>query len=180
MKLFDLDKNGNIIPQADTLCVPAFKLIWDRDKDKNKSVALKELTYLYLAVDYQSPYTNFPIDKKESIIIKDLFDKGWKPDVDLLKAKKFYIEANQTHSLRLLESARYACDKLSDYFNKVNFAKTDDNHKFLFNVDDVANNISKIGKIIESLDIVESKLKTEQSSNTKVMGGKGKIGAYER
>lgn len=179
MKLFDLDKNGSIIPSAETLSAPLLNKIWMRDKEKNKAQALKELTFIYLSEDNQSPYSNFPEDKKNEMIINDLFKKNWKPDKELQEAISFYKQAIQTHSMRLLNAARVACDNLSDYFHGVNFTDTDEEGRPLYTAKDVAANLAAVGKIIESLDVVEDKIKREISSKIKVRGG-GTISDRER
>jgi hypothetical protein len=60
----------------------------------------------------------------------------------------------------MLNSARLAVEKLSNYFKNSN-----PNDKFY------TANLEKLGKIIESLDKLEEKVKKEQTSETKVRGG---------
>jgi hypothetical protein len=160
MNIFNL-KNNKVIIDPDKLIIPEFKSIWERDKSKDKENAFKELTYVYMLVDFKSPYQAYPEDIREIKIKEDLFkDKNWKPD-DLIKsACKKYYELIETPTLRMLNSARIAVEKLSNYFKVSN-----PNDK------SYTANLEKLGKIIESLDKLEEKVKKEQTSETKVRGG---------
>ena len=51
--------------------------------------------------------------------------------------------------------------------------------KPLYNAKDVASNLEKVGRIVESLDKLENKIKREVKSDSRIRGG-GEIGLYER
>ena len=79
--MFDLDPNNNvIIKEPVILNVKEFKVIWDRDKTKNKSQANKEFSYLYLKNDFKSPYRNsYSKEEITDVLKRDLgFDDDWK------------------------------------------------------------------------------------------------------
>ena len=102
-----------------------------------------------------------------------------KADAQIKLAEAEYNEFQQTYSMRFLESARGLADKLSSYFDEVDFHATDDNGKPLYSAKDAVSNLKQVGDVIESLDKVEEKVKKEVDSKAKIRGHK-KIRNRER
>lgn len=177
--LFDLNENNKVTIKPEVLQIPEFKAIWDADKSKTKDVALNELTYVYFVADFNSPYSNYPEDTKEDSISEDIFKKKQIPRKEIRNAIEKYKTLTETHTMRLLRAAKEATDKLAEYFRGVDYTATDEQGKLLYNAKDVAANLANMGKIVESLDAVEEKIKKEQTSRTKIRGG-GDVGNYER
>lgn len=105
--MFDL-KNGNIIPDPNKLLIPQFEKLWERDKTKDKSIAMKELAFVYYYTDFKSPYRNIPEDQKDEMIMNDFMPSGWKIDIHVLAAIEKYKLLTRTPSMDLLESAEQA------------------------------------------------------------------------
>jgi mevalonate pyrophosphate decarboxylase len=179
MGLFDL-KDNHLVLHPDALSIPPFREIWERDESKDKSQAYKELCYIFHTCDFKSPYAAHESNRREKEVIKDFIkEDGWKPDDELLLCVDKYKSFQSTHSMRLLASAREVVDKMCGYFEEVDFTLLDDNDRPVYNAKDVTANIEKIGKIIESLDKVEEKVKKEITSQSHIRGG-GEAGMYER
>jgi len=176
--LFDL-KDGKVVLNPNSLAIPSFKKIYERDKSKKKDRALTEISYVYFLVDYKSPYSAYPEDKREKAIKTDFISiDSWEPDELILEAIDKYKEFQRTTSMRLLDGAKAASDKLTDYFNNIDFALMDDNRKPVYTAKDVAANLKSVGAIVESLEKVEDKIKKEISTSSTIIGG-GTEGAYE-
>ncbi len=111
--MFDL-KFGNIIPDPNKLMIPAFSRIWERDKDKTKSVAMKELAFIYYMADFKSPYSSIPEDDRAAHIINDIMPLSWKIDIHILAAIEQYKKLSRTPSMDLLESAQEALKTLGE------------------------------------------------------------------
>ncbi len=153
MTLFILEDN-KIKVSSDTLLIPVFKIIWDRDCSKAKEAAIKELSYVYFMADYKSLYLAYHENERERQICTDIMkDDKWKPDDAVKSAIIKYEELQQTPTLRLLKSARHALEEACNYYDNV---KTNDR-----NILAVNGSIEKIGKIAESLDKLEDKIKRE-------------------
>ena len=177
--LFDI-KGGHIVLNAESLAIPIFNKIWKRDKSKSKDKATREISYIFFMCDFNSPYMAYPSNKRREIILKDFMkDEKWKEDKDIEEAKIRYVEFQETHTMRLMKAARGASDKLANYFETIDFLKTDDNGKPLYNAKDVAINLEKVGNIVDSLDKLENRIKKEIKTDSRVRGG-GDIGLYER
>jgi hypothetical protein len=81
--------------------------------------------------------------------------------------------------MRLMKAAKGAADKLALYFENIDFLEMGSNGRLLYNAKDVAINLEKVGRIVESLDKLENKIKREIKTDSRVRGG-GEIGLYER
>jgi hypothetical protein len=176
-ELFNI-KDGKIVITPDKLAIPVFKQIYERDKSKNKDIAFKELSYIFFMVDFNSPYQSYPNDKKEKMIIEDIFKDKWSPDKLVKEGITKYTEFTDTAVIRLVRSAQNACDKLADYFNNVDYTLKDDNDKLVYTAKDVVLNLKNIGDISDSLSKLEEKIKKDIKQTSKVRGG-GEPGMYE-
>lgn len=180
MGIFDI-KNDKIVLDPSKLIIPEFKKIWDSDKTKTKEKAEKLLTYIYFLCDYNSPYSIYPLYERKERLIQDFLKK----DTTSLESKMVkdaiqkYKEFQETPSMKLLESAKIACGKLSDYFTTLDFKEMDDTGRPVYQAKDVASNLKAVGGIIESLNKTEDQVKKEITSSTKIRGG-GEAGEYER
>ena len=177
--IFDM-KDNKFIVDPNAIIIPPFKDIWDRDKSKNKEIAINELCFIYFVADFNSPYATFPEHEKETRITEDFLVRNKiKPDKLVLQGIAVYKQFQETHSMRLLNSARIAADKMSAYFNNIDFDEEDDTGKLKYVAKDVANTLANVGKIVESLDKLEEKVKKEIKTTTKVRGG-GTASKWER
>lgn len=175
-RLFDIERN-RIVPDASILAIPAFKKIWMRDKAKEKEQALKEISYVVFLCDFHSPYRDISDSLKKPLIIKDLFEEGWEPDKDILKAVDTYKKLQETPSMRLLQSARKTLDKLSDYFETIDFSEEDYSGKPKYSASDLTRNLKEVGNIVKSLTMLETQVKLElDNSNVR---GNSEIGFLE-
>lgn len=167
MSIFNL-KNHQVIVEPDKLIIPEFRYLWERDKSKNKEQATKELSYVYFATDYQSPYNVYPEDVRINKITEDFIkDPSWIPDEHIMAAVSKYRRFQETPSIRLLRGAQMGANKLEEYFRE----SDPSDPKF-------TSNLEKIGKIVESLDKLEEKVKKDTTKSDKIRGG-GTIGGRE-
>jgi|SRR3972149_10383042 len=154
MNLFFISDN-KILPTPETLLIKEFENIWNRDKTKTKDIALKELAYIYFISDYKSIYNNYLSLIKETKIKEDIIqNKDWKPDLLIESAIKKYEELQITPTLRLLNGARKALEEMTRYYEHL---KINDR-----NILASATSLDKLGKIAESFDKLEEKIKKEQ------------------
>lgn len=166
--MFKLENNV-IKMDTNILNIPALKVLWDRDKTKDKDNAKKELSYVYYLADYHSPYQNIPEEMRSDKIREEFIkDKKWKEDKEVQEAIKIYMELQETATMRLLKSARIAVDRLADYFKE---SEPEDKN--------YTSNLEKLGKIIESINKLDQQVKKEQTDETRIRGG-GELKYRER
>lgn len=168
MSIFSLENHAIVIDPG-LLPIPEFKVLWDRDKDKNKATAYKELCFVYYMADYKSPYNNIEEELREDRVREDYIrDAEWKPDIYVQDAIDKYRLLQETPTMRLLESAKVATAKLASYFRE---ASPEDKQ--------YTSNLDRLGKIVESIDKLEQKVKLEQASDVRIRGG-GEVRRRER
>lgn len=181
MKVFDIE-DGRIVPNAKSLAVPEFKRLWDRDKDKGKDGAYRDLSYVVFLCDLSldNPYRNYAEDDREKVLKRDFFAhlEGADVDDEVKAAINKYRDLQETVSVRLLRSAKKAAEKLAQYFDNVDFNEVDKTGRPIYSARDVSSNLKEIGSIVKSLSMLEEQVRKEQLSSSKVRGG-GDIGDYE-
>ncbi|MHA1198101.1 MAG: hypothetical protein ACTSQF_01905 [Candidatus Heimdallarchaeaceae archaeon] len=179
MKLFDI-LDGKVVMNPQALAMPEFKTIWDRDDSEEKDQAYREISYVVYLCDESSnnPYRAYRIEDRDKVLKQDFMGGSkWKADGDILKAVKKHKEATQTTNSRLLRSAKNASEKLSEYFDTVDFSELDKDGKPVFSSRELAANLKEVGGIVKSLGILEDLVKKEQSES--IVRGGGEIGFYE-
>lgn len=175
-RLFDIERN-KIVPDANILAIPAIKKIWNRDKTVEKASALKDISYIVFLCDFHSPYKDLHELEREKHIISDLFDSTWKPDKDIKAAVVLYKQLQETPSMRLLNTARNTLDKLSDYFNQIDFSEEDIMGKPKYSANDLTRNLKEVGNIVRSLANLEKQVRLELEEQS--VRGSSEIGHFE-
>jgi hypothetical protein len=179
MKIFDIDNNKVVInPQS--LSIPEFKTLWDRDKNKLKPKATKEISYIVFLCDesIDNPYRAYKDIERENVLLKDFMSEGWTPDEKVLAAIEKYKELKQTTNSRLLRSAKRAADKLAEYFDTIDFSLKDSSGKPVYSSRELSSNLKEVAGIVKSLSLLEEMVRKEQTESSSVRGG-GDIGLYE-
>lgn len=199
MNIFNV-KDGELIIQPELLTIPEFKKIWDWDRAASKSYAMKELAIVYHMADLNSPYANYPEDKRFEYLRKDILKNDTRYVLRLKEAVEKYKELNQTPAEKsvielreTLESMRNIItvfrgdierklkDKDLDTVISVTRTGTVVTKLTLLsaNLQELLKSAAAIPKIIEQLTDLESKIKLEKAGdNGRVRGGK-EVGMYE-
>ena len=178
MKLFQMDNHRlNIQPEAYTL-IP-FAKIWDRDRTKDKTTALAELAFVYYMCDYKSDFDQIvnKDDRAKEIASYLKLPKNYKADEDILDAMEFYNKRQKTVTMFLLEDVYSSIDKLRAYFREVDLLEYGKDGKPIHDVMKLTRSIEAVAKIVDSLRILEEKVKREKDE-TGLRAGRSK-GMYE-
>ena len=174
MELFKV-VNDNVTFDPETLMLIPFRKIWDRDKSKNKTIALAELSTIFFYSDFKSDFYDMLDETEKLEQIKSYvvgLPKDWKPDEVFNEAVKFYKERSQTLSTKLLDSARKGVDKISKYLENVDLDKVDKQGKLLFNAKQFSDTIKGAGDMTESLNKLEQQVKKELTEKKNSIGQK--------
>lgn len=170
LKLFQYkDYKVEVAPEA--LILEPFKLIWDRDKTKNKSRATMELGFIYFMADPRSDY-QYIVDEEErrEEINSGLGNaKDWKPDKDLLNAIEFYKSFVPT-TAKLLQSTLIAVDKLNDFLKNVNFYEKDEKGKYILPINQVTQAIKQIPILAKDVRDAEAALNRDMQESSRIRG----------
>jgi len=116
--------------------------------------------------------------EKELLIKEDIFkNKDWKPDKEIEEAKKVYTRLQITPSMRMLQSAKIAIEKVAEWFENVDLEEEDTFGKLKYSANDVSRNLKEIGNIVKSLNNLEKQVRLElEETNAR---GNNEIGYFE-
>jgi hypothetical protein len=180
MQLFELkDYNLTFSPQA--LSLKPFKALWDRDKSKDKKRATAELSYIYFFADYKSDFANIldPEDRTREIVTNlSEIKENWEPDAKVQEALDFYNERQKTITTVLLDNARHAVNELSQFLRNVDLELLDERGKPIYDAKKIADTISNLGRVVDSVNSLEDKVKREKDEAATMRGGRSK-GLFE-
>ena len=179
MELFEL-KEYNLTYSPQALALEPFKKLWDRDKSKDKQIAIAELSFIYFFADYKSDFSDILDEHKRAEEILDAISlpKGWKPDAAVYAAIKFYQDRSYTVTMRMLESAHKAINKLNKYFDNVNPLEKDSQGKLVHDAKKLVDTIGNLGKVVDGLKELEDRVKKEKEKKGRLRAGREK-GLFE-
>ena len=170
MNLFQLTKNKvTINPQA--LTIKEFKDLWARDS-KAKENAVKEFSYIYFLMDWNSVYQNMPEEDRHETLKEDLdLGETWEPDHLVKKAMEKYEELQQTPTMRYAKSIRKAFWDMVTYFENISYAERDVKGQPVYKIQDVTKAMADSGKLIDTVKKLEAIVKKEQIESSRVRSG---------
>jgi len=173
MKLFDI-KGEEVVLNAQTLGIPAFKKLYERDKVKGKQQAFKEISYITFLCDNTTDnrYRGYGEDERERILKRDfIHDSDWEPDALVLKAIDAFRDLQKTPTSRLYEAALSGANKLAGYFQNISFDELDEDGRPINSAKELAQNLAAVGNIVKSLKQLEAVVRQEQQDATTARGG---------
>lgn len=169
--MFDI-QGDRIKLNTEDLAIPPFKDHYNNAK--NKSQALKEIEYVIWLHKWNTPYEAYPINKRASVVAKDVFkDDKYEPSKEVKVLCERFIEFQETPGTRLLSASQTAAEGL--------IAALNDYSKDIMDIDTaikVTRILKDVGNIVKSLDIAMKQAKAEQLESGRIKGG-GTIGLYE-
>lgn len=167
-----------VFPNPETILISPFKEIWERDKSESKEGAIMEFTFIEFMTSMMksNPYREYPEDKKEEILKKDIIkDEDWQPD-DLVKAAMDKIIEWQNEgsiSYKYWMSNKEATEKMIEFFNS--FDINERNPKTLNPIYKPRDIISAVGdaeKVLKTLDSLKTKVDEELYETSRNKSGK--------
>ena len=166
------------INEPEILLVKEFKALLDRDKTKHKTKATRELTYIYLAIDYKSIYNQYTELERHEEALSDsgLTEEEFNDPIFREACRKYRNLQDSNKSIKLLNAARNAADQFVEYFETIiDLNERDQNGKPVFSAEKVMKEMSQLSKVHEQLTALESLVKQdlEVSSGTRAGVQKG-------
>ena len=166
---------------ADLVLIEEFKKLLEpsRNKcDKDPSGlehirADREFTYIYLAIDWKSPYANYSNQEKHEAALKDahITEEEWNNPEFRAACRKYVAIQDSNRYVRLLQAAQEVTDKIIDYFHNVDLQEQDEQGKYLVKVKDVQAAMKEAADQIETLKQIESLVKKEVMEQSQIRGG---------
>ena len=146
----------------------------DDKTGKHKLRAFREFTYIYLALDWQSPYADFAERERHELSLQDarMTEEEFNNPEFRAACRKFKEMQNETRSIKLLRAAQETIDKFMDYFHNIDPEERDPlTGKPIFKVKDIMAEISSLSKVQQELQTLESMVKKEISESSQLRGG---------
>jgi hypothetical protein len=177
--IFENDEIKLNIPEL--LLVKEFERLMDNDFNKceedptgeNHLIAYRLFKYLYLIDDIESPYKECSEEERLEYALDDskLTIQSLAHPIISEAIKKYFIITN-TRLSKLLKAAEKSIDKLTLYFETVDFTKIDDiTGKPIFSAKDGVNNIGSLDKVVDGLKKLQSRVDEERKADVVIRGG---------
>ena len=166
---------------ADLVLIDEFKKLLESSRNKCKEDpsglehirADREFTYIYLAIDWKSPYANYSNQEKHEAALKDahITEEEWNNPEFRAACRKYVQIQDSNRYVRLLQAAQEVTDKIIDYFHNVDLQEQDEQGKYLVKVKDVQAAMKEAADQIETLKQIESLVKKEVMEQSQIRGG---------
>ena len=164
------------------LLVREFKELMDNarnickeDKTGSKCLrAFREFTYIYLAICWKSPYSDYPEQERHKEALNDsgLTEEEFNNPEFRAACRKYRQLQESNRSIKMLQAAQNTVDNFIDYFNTVvDLSERDANGKPVFKTKDIIAEISSLSKVHEELKILEGQVKKEMMETSSIRGG---------
>ena len=179
--IFNNADNTLEIDEHSILLVKEFKDLWDVNRNKCKEdktgksrlLAKKELTYIYLVLDFKSPYFQYRESEKH---IAALADSGLKEsqlsDPIFLAAFRKYKEIQESDPiLSLIKTAYNTLFKLQIFLDNIDFDEdVDGDGRLLYKPKEIFDSIASIATMRTKLQELEVAHKKNLAAASKVRG----------
>jgi hypothetical protein len=185
---------GRVMVSFELKTIPEFRRIIERDKDRNKRLSTQEFSYIYFMCDYRSPYVkNTPEAERGAKLKKELqLPNSWKEDAELVYAMQRYKLMQKTVSTDTLETVREGLFTANNVINILR-GQLDEALKdkdairnnpqsvtlMVQQVNDILKLADAVPKTINTIKMLEDKIKAEQLNTSVKLKGGGEKGTYE-
>ena len=172
LNVFDYDQRTGtvILNSADLALINEFRTIIKRDKDR----ADREFTYIYLAIDWKSPYNGYSEQERHEAALQDahITEEEWNDPSFRAACRKYRALQESNRYVRLLKSAELVTDKIIDYFNNVDLEERDEQTgKYVNKVADIQKAMENASIQIETIKMIESLVKKEIAEQSQIRAG---------
>lgn len=136
--------------------------------------AFREFTYIWLAIDWSSVYSDYDEQERHREALNDsgLTEEEFN-DPEFRAACRKYREIQESNrAIKMLKAAQTTVDNFIDYFTTiVDMNERDTNGKPIFTGKNIADEISKLDGVYEALLLMEGRVKKQLSEASSIRGG---------
>ena len=149
--------------------------ICDEDPKGSKHLlAYKEFTYIWLALDWQSFYSDYSEQERHQAALQDSqLTREQFNDPKFRAACRRYRDIQESIiSIKLLKSSQEMVNKFIDYFHSLDPQERDpQTGKPIWKVKDIQAELTNLPKVIDQLKQVEGYVKKEMQEQSQLRGG---------
>lgn len=178
--IFDNATNTLRINEYSILLIKEFADLWDIERNKCKEdktgkdrlLAFKEFTYIYLSLDYKSPYFAYlEQDKHYAALVDSGLESEHIKDPLFVAAYNKYKEIQSSDPiLSLIKTAHHTLYRTQVFLDSIDFTEIDEMGKPLYKPKSVIEDIASIAKMRNSLIELEEQHKKGLLSQSKLRG----------
>lgn len=162
------------INKPEILLIKEFKDLYSRDTSENKSKMFREFTYIYLMIDWTSPYSDYSDMERHEVAMSDSFltEEEFNDPVFRSACKKYQEIQNKDIKMQAVQSAQFMVHRVIDYFdNIVDFEKVNENGMPIYKMKDVMSEMRQLGDVLDELDELKKRVKKGMASESDLRGG---------
>ncbi len=185
--IFDNITNTVKLDEFELLLVKEFEKLWDigRNKCKSDSTGIKrlkahrEFKYIYLALDFKSPYFEFLEQERHKSALEDSgLSKEEFDDPDFRAACRKYIEIkDSSRILTLIKTAHRTLEKTRIFLDSVDLGERDiTTNKYINDPKKILDTIGQIGTLRQKLIELEDAYKKDLSESKSKLRGDNERG----
>ncbi len=175
--------NGNVeLDEPSILLIKEFKALLDDERNKCKDDktgklhlrAFREFTYIYLAIDWKSPYNNYDEQTRHTEALKDgnITEEEFNDPTFRTACRKYRELQESNKSIRLLNAAKEMVDKMIEYFQTIDPLERDtETGKPIFKLKDIQAEMQNLIKVHETMVQLETQVKKEIEVQSSLRGG---------
>jgi hypothetical protein len=181
MKLFEMDRQLNLIVSEETWGLTVFKVLLDRDKTKNKELAMKEVLYVWFFCDIKSHYLLLEDEEKAENIKHDIrLPEKWKADDKIQAAIDFYSQDRSVIE-QLYIDALISAKAIGAYLRNTAalLAERDMQGKVVTDIAKISASVQKVPILMGNLKVAYKEVVKEREDNEGKTKGSKKFNTFE-
>lgn len=189
--IFNNSTNSLEIDEHSILLVKEFADLWDQGRNKCKEdktgklrlKAFKELTYIYLVLDFKSPYFQYKESEKHAAALADsgMTEDMLKDEVFLAAFRKYKEIQDSDPILSLIKTALNHLFKMQIWLENIDYEEDVDNEgRLLYKPKDVFDSIATIDKMRDQLQALEIKHKKNLATSSNSVRGDVELGFRDK
>lgn len=172
--LYDNVANKLELNEPEILLIKEFKDLLAQDKSKDKNLFWKQLTYIYLAICWKSPYNQYTELERHEEALRDsgLTEEEFNNPVFREACRKYRTLQESNLSVRMLNAAKLGAQQFIDYFTIIaDLNERDVNGKPVFDAKKHFETMSKMHDLHEELTSLENLVKKELTETSTLRAG---------
>lgn len=178
--MYDNDANRVVVNEPDILLIKEFAELWNNDRNKNSEDktgnkrlrAFKELQYIYLAIDWRSPYNQYTNQEKheQALIDSGLSEAQFNDEIFRAACRKYQELQEKSIIGSLLQSQYNTIQKMKIHYDNLNLEQTDSEGRPIYKPKDILAEIAATAKAIDGIRALEEQWKKEQEVEASLRG----------
>lgn len=136
--------------------------------------AFREFTYIWLAIDWKSPYADYDEQERHQEALKDsnITEQEFNDPIFRAACRKYRNIQESNKSMKLLNAARNMVDKFIDYFNIADPLERDETTgKPIYKVKDIQAEMQNLTKVHETMTQLKFQVEKEIEIQSSIRGG---------